>query len=731
MIGLSLSPISIARGDYILSSGDRIQVFIYQYRPTKKGIKSLRFRKRKSSIPGIGIIERKIDTELDEDKDDIKYKKKKKRIYLREKDIMIKEEVEEKRGDIIVRPDGKVSIPFIGEIEASGKSIAELDSIITEKLKPYIPNPEVTVMLTGIAGRKNKVYILGEVRRPGLYAVTGEMNLLKALAMAGSVTDEADLSRIYLQRGNKIIPLRAEKLLHKLDLRENIRVYPGDIVYIPRSGIVILNDYIRYYIKPLEFLSLLFGLSDAGRLKEYSLFIGLLYGSKWVFFDTSPYLITSSTNIPLDSKIYKYLDELSFKGLFSTRPLTRNEIDILLRDVGARDNLDEWTRKIIDRLEEEQKKENSIHGYTRAGFYYLDSSDKRQYFDYERDQNWFGHGFNPRVELSFGGDILPKLSYNFSGSMWYNGDKTKIDLKESYLKINFKNLEIEIGRDHLWWGPTYHGSLLLSDNPPPFDLIKLTTRTERFKFTTFLTRLEKERFIPKPYLNGMRFEWLPFENFTLGASRMIMFMGEGRPSLKIGDIPTVLAGENVGGRLETNQLAGLDFSWRLKDLEVYGVWAGEDEAGGMPSAEAYQVGGMLRDIFHSPIDLRIEYAINRKKPHQKATWYEHFIYKSGYRYKGQVIGHHMGSDAQDIFIRLDYNNLPRLKYAFEFDYERHGMIKPVEEREIRYAVEFEYELTPDASIFLRYANWWTRNSNFIEGRKRRDSYIRFEWEYRF
>ena len=166
-------------------------------------------------------------------------------------------------------------------------------------------------------------------------------------------------------------------------------------------------------------------------------------------------------------------------------------------------------------------------------------------------------------------------------------------------------------------------------------------------------------------------------------------------------------------------------------MELYGAWAGEDEAHGLPSGEGYQLGAYLKDFFNKGLDLRIEYANNKKKSHQKVTWYEHHLYKSGYRYKGRIIGHHMGGDSQDIFMRLGYRLNPKLSSAFEFDHERHGMIKPVEERKIKYALELGYDLTPSSSIFIRHENWWTKNNNFVAGEDRTDSYTRLEWEYRF
>ena len=135
------------------------------------------------------------------------------------------------------------------------------------------------------------------------------------------------------------------------------------------------------------------------------------------------------------------------------------------------------------------------------------------------------------------------------------------------IKINIKNLEIEIGRDSQWWGPGYHGSLLLSNNAEPFDMVKISNPRPvllpwifrflgPFRIMAFYTELEDERAVPEPKLFGMRLNFKPHPNLELGFSRSIMFGGQGRDeNFSIEDYWKIFwaTRENKPGRLDNNQ----------------------------------------------------------------------------------------------------------------------------------------------------------------------------------
>jgi polysaccharide export outer membrane protein len=99
---------------------------------------------------------------------------------------------------VTVRPDGRISLPLASELEASGKTAAELQQEITTKLSKYVVQPVVNVMVKQV--NSLKISVLGEVRRPDVYRIKNRVTVLDAIAMAGGFTD--------LARPNKVIVLR-------------------------------------------------------------------------------------------------------------------------------------------------------------------------------------------------------------------------------------------------------------------------------------------------------------------------------------------------------------------------------------------------------------------------------------------------------------------------------------------------------------------------------------------
>ncbi|CAD7778753.1 MAG: Polysaccharide biosynthesis/export protein [Candidatus Methanoperedenaceae archaeon GB37] len=92
---------------------------------------------------------------------------------------------------VVVRPDGKISFPLIGEIQAAGRTVEGLRKEIIEKLSEFISDPVVTVMVIGI--NSYKIYVIGKVNKPGAYTVGRSVNVMQALSMAGGFSPFADL----------------------------------------------------------------------------------------------------------------------------------------------------------------------------------------------------------------------------------------------------------------------------------------------------------------------------------------------------------------------------------------------------------------------------------------------------------------------------------------------------------------------------------------------------------
>jgi polysaccharide export outer membrane protein len=133
-----------------------------------------------------------------------------------------------------VRPDGKISLPMIGEVQAEGRTVDDIKGELTERLKPLVEQPVVSVMVSEINAAK--FYVLGEVAHPGAFPVRGQVTVIQALALAGGPTEFAN------QRGVVVIRLGRDGKEHryKVDAKDvlagNARALPlepGDTVYVP------------------------------------------------------------------------------------------------------------------------------------------------------------------------------------------------------------------------------------------------------------------------------------------------------------------------------------------------------------------------------------------------------------------------------------------------------------------------------------------------------------------
>jgi len=136
---------------------------------------------------------------------------------------------------VLVRPDGGISFPLAGELQAEGKTIDELTQEITERLAPYIDNPVVTISLQQNEG--NRIYVTGRVNNPGVFLVNRPVDVMQALSMAGGLTPFADKNGITILRrqGNTqvTIPFDYKQVRKGQDLQQNILLQPGDTLIVP------------------------------------------------------------------------------------------------------------------------------------------------------------------------------------------------------------------------------------------------------------------------------------------------------------------------------------------------------------------------------------------------------------------------------------------------------------------------------------------------------------------
>jgi polysaccharide export outer membrane protein len=135
-----------------------------------------------------------------------------------------------------VRSDGKISLPLVGELQASGQTPRQLEQDITKRLQSYISEPEVTVIVTD--SKSQKVNILGMVARPGAYLLTSSTTVLDSIAMAGGFKDFAKQKSIYVLRQasdgtQKRIVFNYKDVIKGKNPEQNIRLQAGDTVVVP------------------------------------------------------------------------------------------------------------------------------------------------------------------------------------------------------------------------------------------------------------------------------------------------------------------------------------------------------------------------------------------------------------------------------------------------------------------------------------------------------------------
>ncbi len=137
--------------------------------------------------------------------------------------------------EVLVRPDGKFSFPLVGDVQATGRTVEQIQADIVTRIDTYIPDAVATVLVREIGG--NKVYVVGKVNRPGPFVMTDDTDVMQALALAGGTTTFASLKSILVLRRNggsrSAIPFNYDQVEDGENLEQNIVLQPGDVVVVP------------------------------------------------------------------------------------------------------------------------------------------------------------------------------------------------------------------------------------------------------------------------------------------------------------------------------------------------------------------------------------------------------------------------------------------------------------------------------------------------------------------
>ncbi|MCA9467452.1 MAG: polysaccharide biosynthesis/export family protein [Nitrospira sp.] len=156
-----------------------------------------------------------------------------------------------------VRPDGRISLQLVGEIVAAGRTPMALKAILTEKYEEELKSPEITVIVRSFGSR---IYIDGEVKKPGEQELIGPLTVLQAISRAEGLTEKAWQEALVIRRiqGQEplVIAVDLNDVLTGKDFTQDIGLVPFDVVYVPRSPVADVNLWVDQYIRkniPINF----------------------------------------------------------------------------------------------------------------------------------------------------------------------------------------------------------------------------------------------------------------------------------------------------------------------------------------------------------------------------------------------------------------------------------------------------------------------------------------------
>lgn len=146
---------------------------------------------------------------------------------------------------VAVRPDGRISLPLIGDIGAAGRTAAELSGAIAEKLKEFKENPQVSIVVKEV--NSYAIYVLGEVTKPGKYPLKSKTTLLQAITLASGFTPAAARNKIVVfrfgEQGGKDTKIKAsyDDIIMRDESLQNIQLKPGDTIVVPSETMVLIK----------------------------------------------------------------------------------------------------------------------------------------------------------------------------------------------------------------------------------------------------------------------------------------------------------------------------------------------------------------------------------------------------------------------------------------------------------------------------------------------------------
>jgi hypothetical protein len=414
-------------------------------------------------------------------------------------------------------------------------------------------------------------------------------------------------------------------------------------------------------------------------------------------------------NIPLDSWVYPVIDELYSQGLFpelhwNVKPYTRGEIASYILEINQKQEREEleltrsqlWLlqklnqefRFEIEELYQKRYPQDQNRHTIKYGTYpvfhgHVTGNDS----SYDRLQAKFDVAlqFDKKLVLKDGVviDTKAEKERRYWGRRWKKGLTGVLDL--AYAQTDLKYFYLLLGRDHLRWGPGREDVLLLSDQIPPFDMLKLEGKLGSFKFIYFTTVLDQiwvpcypeagelsSGFFAKRYLSGHRMNLKLKFGLEMGFSEVVLYGGKNR-NLELYYLNPLLPyyGEQYNQDVDDNPLWSFDLAltW-FKNKEFYAEILVDDfqyDFESEPQQTGFQVGVAYAQIFGLEKSFaNLEYTkINNWVYGQNKPW-------NVYTYHGLGMGSILGPDADRIFLKFLYHLSQDIDVSFLEDYRRKG-----------------------------------------------------------
>lgn len=336
-------------------------------------------------------------------------------------------------------------------------------------------------------------------------------------------------------------------------------------------------------------------------------------------------------------------------------------------------------------------------------------------------------------------------------------------LLEGYVKLSGFGMEIEVGRESLWWGPGFHGGLLFSNNAQPLDMVRFST--EAFvppwifryvgptKLTFGIAQLDENRDFPKVKILAFRIDSSPFPFLELGVSPAIQYNGEGQPSVKFYQIPELIwearssSATAPGSRFgDVNALFSVDATVRLpninryvpigRDLELYGEMGVDDIDKRfflfvIPRKPAFLLGAHIQNFLQWPnTDVRLEYA------QTTSISFTHGTYTTGFSFKDRPLSHFIGTDGQDIYLRVTRRLTSDLMVGLEAGYSKIGSthkeaLNGPRQKQLFSGIDLSYRVFDNLSLFGRFRLHRFKDLDFIPGNDDTVPLISLEATYSF